>query len=131
MLCYTYRELLDPYQLPAAHVHRSTPAMNGILWSQLRGMTLGRSVGMSRRVWNTKRTKAHEMHEKEPCQQADFRVFRDLSQLSWSKLPPPRREHATPRCAEEQPPIPMEIATGHEVGCFLYSWEKVRKETPA
>ena len=33
----------------------------------------------------------------------------------------PRCEHATPRCAEEPPPAPMEIAPGHEVNCFLYS----------
>lgn len=33
----------------------------------------------------------------------------------------PRCEHATPRCAEEPPPAPMEIAPGHEVSCFLYS----------
>jgi hypothetical protein len=32
-----------------------------------------------------------------------------------------RREHATPRCAEEPPPAPMEIAPGHEVSRFLYS----------
>jgi RimJ/RimL family protein N-acetyltransferase len=47
-------------------------------------MTIGR-------VWNTKLAKAHEMHEKASCQQADFRVFRGLSQLSWSKLLPQRR----------------------------------------
>ena len=33
----------------------------------------------------------------------------------------PRCEHATPRCAEEPPPVPMTIAPGHEVNCFLYS----------
>jgi peptide/nickel transport system ATP-binding protein len=33
----------------------------------------------------------------------------------------PRCEHATPRCAEEPPPAPVEIASGHEVNCFLYS----------
>lgn len=33
----------------------------------------------------------------------------------------PRCEHATPRCAEEPPPPPTEIAPGHEVSCFLYS----------
>jgi oligopeptide/dipeptide ABC transporter ATP-binding protein len=33
----------------------------------------------------------------------------------------PRCEHATPRCAEEPPPAPIEIAPGHEVNCFLYS----------
>jgi len=33
----------------------------------------------------------------------------------------PRCEHAMPRCAEEPPPAPVEIAPGHEVSCFLYS----------
>jgi len=33
----------------------------------------------------------------------------------------PRCEHAMPRCAEEPPPVPMEIVPGHEVSCFLYS----------
>jgi len=33
----------------------------------------------------------------------------------------PRCEHAMPRCAEEPPPAPTEIASGHEVSCFLYS----------
>jgi len=33
----------------------------------------------------------------------------------------PRCEHAMPRCAEEPPPPPMEIAPGHEVSCFLYA----------
>ena len=33
----------------------------------------------------------------------------------------PRCVHATPRCAAEPPPAPMEIAAGHEVSCFLYS----------
>jgi peptide/nickel transport system ATP-binding protein len=32
----------------------------------------------------------------------------------------PRCEHAMPRCAEEPPPAPTEIAPGHEVSCFLY-----------
>jgi peptide/nickel transport system ATP-binding protein len=32
----------------------------------------------------------------------------------------PRCEHAMPRCAEEPPPPPTEIAPGHEVSCFLY-----------
>jgi cold shock CspA family protein len=61
------------------------------------------------RCWNTKVTKAHEIREKKPCQKADFRAFRGLSQLSWSK-PPPRCEHPTPRCAEESPPAPLESA---------------------
>jgi hypothetical protein len=63
------------------------------------------------RCWNTKVAKAHEIHEKGPCQQADFRA---LSQLSWSK-PAPRCEHGTLRCAEESPLALMEIAPGHEV----------------
>ena len=33
----------------------------------------------------------------------------------------PRCERAMPRCAEEPPPAPTEIAPGHEVSCFLYS----------
>ena len=33
----------------------------------------------------------------------------------------PRCEHAVPRCAEEPPPEPLEIAPGHEVSCFLHS----------
>ena len=33
---------------------------------------------------------------------------------------PPRCEHAMPRCAEEPPPAPVEIAPGHEVSCFQY-----------
>lgn len=37
------------------------------------------------RLWNTKVTKAHETHENKPCRRADFRAFRGLSQLSWSK----------------------------------------------
>jgi oligopeptide/dipeptide ABC transporter ATP-binding protein len=32
----------------------------------------------------------------------------------------PRCEHAMPRCAEEPPPPPTEIAPGHEVSCLLY-----------
>jgi oligopeptide/dipeptide ABC transporter ATP-binding protein len=32
----------------------------------------------------------------------------------------PRCEHAMPRCAEEPPPPPVQIAEGHEVCCFLY-----------
>ena len=38
--------------------------------------------GMERRVRNTKVTKAHEIHERKSCWQADFRAFRGLSQLS-------------------------------------------------
>jgi len=33
----------------------------------------------------------------------------------------PRCEHAMPRCAKEPPPAPTEVASGHEVSCFLYS----------
>ncbi|HID63454.1 MAG TPA: ABC transporter ATP-binding protein, partial [Anaerolineae bacterium] len=33
----------------------------------------------------------------------------------------PRCEHAMPRCAQEPPPVPIEVAPGHEVSCFLYS----------
>jgi peptide/nickel transport system ATP-binding protein len=33
----------------------------------------------------------------------------------------PRCDHATPRCAEEPPPAPTEVAPNHEVSCFLYS----------
>jgi peptide/nickel transport system ATP-binding protein len=32
----------------------------------------------------------------------------------------PRCERAMPRCAEEPPPSPVQIAEGHEVSCFLY-----------
>jgi peptide/nickel transport system ATP-binding protein len=32
----------------------------------------------------------------------------------------PRCERAMPRCAEEPPPPPVQIAEGHEVSCFLY-----------
>jgi peptide/nickel transport system ATP-binding protein len=32
----------------------------------------------------------------------------------------PRCERAMPRCAEETPPSPVQIAEGHEVSCFLY-----------
>ena len=34
-------------------------------------------------------------------------------------LPPLRARHVS--LCEEPPPAPMEIAPGHEVGCFLYS----------
>ena len=40
------------------------------------------SKEMERRVRNTKVTKAHEIHERKSCRQADFRAFRGLSQLS-------------------------------------------------
>jgi oligopeptide/dipeptide ABC transporter ATP-binding protein len=43
----------------------------------------------------------------------------------------PRCEHAMPRCAEEPPPAPMEIAPGREVSCFLYSGEAPRKAISA
>jgi hypothetical protein len=36
------------------------------------------------------------------------------------------RLHATPRCAEEPPPAPMEIAPGHEVSYFLYLREALQ-----
>jgi len=40
------------------------------------------SKEMERRVRNTKVTKAHEIHERKSCRQADFRAFRGFSQVS-------------------------------------------------
>jgi hypothetical protein len=62
--------------VPASHRH-ARGGQAGEMFSVVR-------AEMSR-DWNTKVTKAHEIHERKPCRQADFRAFRGLSQLSRSK----------------------------------------------
>ena len=70
----------SPVGFPVPASHRHAPGWQaGEVFSVVRPEM---SKEMERRVRNTKVTKAHEIHERKSCRQADFRAFRGLSQLS-------------------------------------------------